>query len=233
MRGLLARLARRPPGPDAYPEGPVRDLAAATPDPDAPLAGAGLLAVDLETTGLDPERDAVVAVGWVPVVDGAVLLGEARHRVVSPPPGTPVGDSATLHGLTDDDLAHAPPLADVLPELLAALRGRALLAHHAPVELGFLGRAVRTTYSCGLPATTVDTMRLQHRLLAGGHGEVPPGALRLDGCRRHFGLPRYRAHDALTDALATAELLLAQAAELARRRDRPLTLADLGAARQG
>ena len=177
--------------------------------------------------------DAVVAVGWVPVVDGSVLLGEARHRVVRPPGGTQVGDSAALHGITDDALAHAPPLADVLPELLAALCGRVLLAHHAPVELGFLGRAVRTSYGCDLPVTTVDTMRLQHRLLAGGHGEVPPGALRLDGCRRHFGLPRYRAHDALTDALATAELLRAQAAELGRRRDRPLTLADLGATRQG
>jgi DNA polymerase III subunit epsilon len=143
-----------------------------------------------------------------------------------------VGDSAVLHGLTDDKLASAPTLVDVLPDLLAALHGRVLLAHHAPIELGFLARAVSAAYGARLPLTVVDTLSLQHRLVVGSHGEVAPGALRLNAARRHFGLPRYTAHRAVTDAIATGELVLAQAAELAHRLGHEPTLADLSPIRR-
>jgi DNA polymerase-3 subunit epsilon len=224
---------RRPPDPHAYPPGPVRDLAAAPPAPSTtPVADVDLLAVDFETTGLNLRKDHVLAVGWVPVSSGQVVLGGAFEAVVRPPSGVEVGDSATVHGLTDDELASAPTLADVLPDLLAALHGRVLLAHHAPIELGFLTAAAQAVYGARLPLIAVDTMSVQHRLVAGGHEEAAPGLLRLNAARRHFGLPRYSAHRALTDAIATAELLLAQAAELAHRLGREPTLADLSPIRR-
>jgi DNA polymerase-3 subunit epsilon len=76
-------------------------------------------------------------------------------------------------------------------------------------------------------------MTLQRRLIVGGDGEPPPGSLRLDAARRRFGLPRYAAHRAATDAVATAELLLAQVAELGSRLGREPTLADLSPERLG
>lgn len=228
MERWWARRDRRPPDPRSYPAGPVRDLAEAPPPRSTtPVWKVDFLAVDLETTGLNPRRDHVLAVGWVPVTGGQVLLGGAQEEVVRPPAGVDVGDSATVHGLTDDQLASAPTLADVLPALLAALHGRILLAHHAKIELEFLARAVRTAYDTRLPLTAVDTLSLQHRLMVGSHGEIAPGVLRLDAARRHYGLPRYSAHRALTDAIATAELLLAQAAELRHRLGHAPTLADL------
>lgn len=217
------------PDPEAYPPGPVRDLAtAAVPHPQTPVSEVDFLAVDLETTGLKPVEDHVLAAAWVPVRGGAVVLAGAHETAVRPPRGTVVGESATVHGLTDDLLAAAPELDDVLPGLLGALRGRVLLAHHAPLELGFLEAASRRLYGVGLPLVAVDTLALQHRLVAGAaQGEVAPGVLRLDAARRHFGLPRYPAHHALTDAIATAELFLAQVAELAHRSGGEPTLADL------
>ena len=76
-------------------------------------------------------------------------------------------------------------------------------------------------------------MVLQRRLVVRGHGEPPRGALRLDAARAGFGLPRYSAHRAATDALATAELLIAQVAELGSRLRREPTLADLSPRRVG
>jgi DNA polymerase-3 subunit epsilon len=146
---------------------------------------------------------------------------------VRPPEGVSVGESATIHGLTDDGLAGAWSMEDALPQLLEALRGRVLVAHHAPLELGFLTHAVRAVYGAGLPVTAVDTMQVQHGLVADPQGDVPPGALRLDAARRDHGLPRYTAHRASIDAIATAELLLAQVAELAHRLGRAPTLGDL------
>jgi DNA polymerase-3 subunit epsilon len=229
----LARGRRGHPDPRDYPAGPVRDLAAAPPaGPTTPVGDLDLLAVDVETTGLRPRRDHVLAVGWVPVTSGEVVLGWAREVPVRPPSGIEVGASATLHGLTDDVLASAPPVADALPGLLAALHGRVLLAHFAPIELDFLARAVRAAYGARLPVTAVDTLALHQRLLGGSHAELPPGTLRLDAARRHFGLPRYSAHRAVTDAIATGELLLAQTAELEHRMGRPPTLADLSPVRR-
>jgi DNA polymerase-3 subunit epsilon len=161
-----------------------------------------------------------------------VVLGGARQVAVRPPSGIEVGASATLHGLTDDVLAGAPPLSATLPALLAALHGRVLLAHFAPIELQFLARAARAAYGARLPVTAVDTLVLQQRILGGSPGEVPPGVLRLDAARRHFGLPRYSAHRPVTDAIASGELLLAQAAELEQRLGHPPALADLSPVRR-
>ena len=115
----------------------------------------------------------------------------------------------------------------MVPELRAALHGRVLVAHHAPIEIGFLDHAFGEGQADQPPLHVVDTMTLQRRLLVRRHGEPPPGALRLDAARRRFGLPRYSAHRAATDAIATAELLLAQVAELGSRLGREPTLADL------
>lgn len=181
-----------------------------TPDDRTPLDRLSLLAVDLETTGLSPARDQVLAVGWVPV-DGARidLSGGQRHVVLRDDPG----DAVTIHGLTHDDLEEGRPLAEVLAELRRALSGRVLLAHHAPFELAFLDAAFRTVGERPALPPAVCTLDLQRRLLA-RHGEVRPGDLRLWSARERHGLPVTTAHDALGDALACAELYLAQTAEL-------------------
>ena len=59
------------------------------------------------------------------------------------------------------------------------------------------------------------------------------GSLRLDAARRTHGLPRYASHHALTDAVAAAELLLAQVAELEQRLGREVLLRDLTPKRSG
>lgn len=181
-----------------------------TPDDRTPLATLPLLAVDLETTGLSAGRDKVLAVGWVPV-DGARidLSGARRHVVRHDDPG----DAVTIHGLTHDDLEQGRPLDEVLAELRQALAGRAFLAHHAPFDVAFLDAAFRSVGERPPQPPVVCTLVLQRRLLS-RHGEIPRGALRLWRARAGYGLAPAKAHDALNDAIACAELYLAQSAEL-------------------
>ncbi len=227
-----AKLSRdTPPGPlKDYFDAPIDRL-------DTPLRSAGLLAVDIETTGLDPRRDIVLAMGWVPIDGLTIRLGGARNLVVRPPsargrrgaaiPGSAlatggVGQSAAVHGLTDDVVAHGVPLDAALDELLTALTGRVLVAHFVTIERDFLDAACRAIHGRPLPLTLIDTLELQRLIVGGPEGHVRQGALRLAAAREHFGLPRYRAHDALTDALACGELLLAQVAHLGNGGDAPL-----------
>jgi DNA polymerase-3 subunit epsilon len=193
------------------------------------------LALDVETTGLDPRTDHLLSVGWVPVVGREIVLAGACELTIRPPDDVDVGASATFHRLTDDQVSDAAPLSEVLPRLLDALHGRVLLAHHAPLELGFLAEATLAAYGARPAVTAVDTLALQHRLLPAHHAHHPDtdGSLRLDAVRRTYGLPRYTAHHALTDALAAGELLLAQVAELERRLGREAVLRDLSPARSG
>lgn len=189
-----------------------------TPDDRTPLTTLPLLAVDVETTGLSSQRDHLLAVGWVPVNGGRIDLSGARRHVIR---HDDPGEAVTIHGLTHDDLANGLPLTEVLAELREALAGRVLLAHHAPFDLAFLGAAFRTTDEPPPRPPVVCTLVLQRRLLS-RHGEIPRGALRLWRARAHYGLPPAKAHDALGDAIACAELYLAQSAELAAGRSRRL-----------
>jgi DNA polymerase-3 subunit epsilon len=183
-----------------------------SPDDRTGVEELRLLAVDLETTGLSPERDRVLAVGWVPVDGTRIdLSGARRHVVRRDDPGTAV----TIHGLTHDDLEVGQPLEEVLAALREALSGRVLLAHYAEFDLAFLDAAYRSVGEPPLRPLDVCTQDLQRRLLE-RHGDVPPDALRLWRARKRYGLPPTKAHDALGDALACAELYLAQVAELGR-----------------
>ena len=197
--------------------GPLRDyLEVALPGLGTPLADLRLLAVDIETTGLDPRRDRVLSIGWVPVDCGRSLLGGAGRVVVRDEGGAGgVGQSATVHGLTDDTLAGGVPLEDAVARLLEALAGRVLLAHFARIETGFLASACERAWGLGCRASSSTPSSSSGARWPGLGAATGPGALRLWAARERRGLPVYRAHEALTDALACAELYLAQCAELA------------------
>lgn len=206
--------ARRAAAARAAEPGAYRDyLRVPVDDPRADWRQGHYLAVDLELTGLDERADEILSIGFIPI-DGPDLVHEGAEHVLVAPEGE-VGQSAGIHGLTDDRLAAGVPLAEAMTVLLSALGGRTLVAHHAPVEVGFLGRACERLHGAPLLTRAVDTMALQRRVLRiRSDAEVRPGVLRLQASRDHFGLPRYRAHEALTDAISAGELFLAQAAHL-------------------
>lgn len=216
------------------PEGGLRRyFETASPADSTPVGQLPLLAVDVETTGLDPRRDRVLAVGFVPVDGDRIVLGGAGSTLLrSAVDGVEggVGQSAIVHGITDDEAAEGIPVEQALDILFDALTGRVLLAHFSRIEIDFLGALCRRTYGVRLPLVAVDTLGLQRRAMGAGIGngftaDPHPDDLRLWGAREQYGLPRYRAHDALVDAVACAELYLAQVAELGQRGAR--TLRDL------
>jgi DNA polymerase-3 subunit epsilon len=170
--------------------------------------------LDLETGGLDPRKDAILAVGMVPIREGTIRLGRAYCTLVRPDSAGGIDpDSVKAHQLVWGEVREAPPIREVLPEIDERLREGVLLLHHRALDLGFLQRAYR---ECGLrwprPAV-VDTVDLlvrasEQRLRREPHLPRELPALNLTRVRRQYGLPEYQAHDALTDAIATAELFL-------------------------
>ena len=191
---------------------PADFYAAGFPGDETPASELRLLSLDFETTGLDATRDQVLSIGFVPVDGDTIALGGAAHRVLKVT--TEVGQSAVFHGITDDQIASGTPVEDAVADTLAALSGRAMLAHFAKIETDFLSLLCERLYGAPLVVPVVDTLVLQDRLVNRGFDdESLAGQLRLWNARTRYGLPVYKAHNALTDAVATAELYLAQVAE--------------------
>ncbi|GAB2497472.1 DNA polymerase III PolC-type [Corynebacterium atrinae] len=187
---------------------------APSPGPATALDDLPLLAVDVETTGLKPDKHELVSIGWVPVNGPTIDLSGAGYVVLRGVEGFSVGSSATIHHLTDDQIAAGVPAADALALMLEALQGRVLLAHFAAMETGFLSAATKKHFGAELEVPVVDTFAIERRHME-RMGTYPRGEdLRLARVRTRYGLPSYHNHNALTDALACAEQYLAHRANL-------------------
>lgn len=189
----------------------MSDLAASPlPPGDAKAGSIEFVCLDIETSGLDTNTAELLSVGWVVVRDLRIPLSSAK-RLIARPEGD-VGDSATVHGLTDTAVASGQPIGNVVDAVVAALAGRVLVVHHAGLDKVLLDRLCRARYGCALPVPVLDTLALAHARQQRRHHEAGRDSLRLGALRERYGLPRYAAHDCLVDALATAELLLAMLA---------------------
>ncbi|TDT44492.1 DNA polymerase-3 subunit epsilon [Halospina denitrificans] len=174
-----------------------------------PWNEASWLAVDLETTGLDPRTGYVISIGWVAIEGGSIQLNTARHLLIDS--RNLVGDSATIHHIRDSDRSEGVDLPAALRMLARALNGRIALMHHSPLDTGFLRSALKEQFGFDWFHPTADTLELEKKRLFQREQNMPRHALRLNTCRERYGLPDSQAHNALEDALATAELFLAWA----------------------
>ncbi len=175
------------------------------------------LVVDAEMSSLDVNEGELLSVGWVIVEQGAISLSSARHYLVQAERS--VGQSATIHNLRDCDIEHAEPKAVVLQRFLDAAAGRVLVAHNAVLDLAYLNRVSRREFNAPVLMPVVDTMVQERLLMQRREQAIKAGDLRLQSCRDRYGLPPLPAHNAMLDALATAELLLAMAAHRSAGRD--------------
>jgi DNA polymerase-3 subunit epsilon len=172
-----------------------------------------IVSLDFETTGLDPKSDRLLSYGLVKIEHGAINLSTAKHEYIFSGRSIPES-SVVIHHITDDQVSDGQPLSILLPELLDLLKGRVMLVHFARIEQGFLDAACRKIYGSPFIQPTIDTLVLAQRLLSLRNYTIRADRLRLFHLRDDYNLPRYKAHNALKDALTTAELLLALAVEI-------------------
>ena len=194
------------------PEGPLRNfLAVPFPDSACPLDKASVLAVDFETTGLDPATDQILSVGFIGMESNEIVLSSAWHQIVKAS-GDLTEENVVIHQITDDAKLQGDSLESVVSELLNALAGKVMLVHFARIEKTFLQRACKQLYGMAPVFPIIDTFALARKRLDRGQVAFDPSKLRLSNLRDWHGLPHHHAHNALNDALATAELLMAEVA---------------------
>ena len=181
---------------------------------DRDWRAADFVALDFETTEVDPRRAAPLSVGWIVVRDGRVRMATAGYHVIDHAGHVPVA-SMRVHGLLPDDVAAGLPVAVVAARLRAVLTDRVVVvAHGAWIEQALLLRM--DVERRPLVDTLAAVRRIDER-----EGHVR-GSVTLSAVARRFGVPPLRAHHAFGDALTTALLLITIAGRLERERGRCL-----------
>ncbi|MFQ3236142.1 MAG: DNA polymerase-3 subunit epsilon [Paraglaciecola sp.] len=207
---ILAKTSTYPALKAFYEAGVVP---ASTPISDVPM-----VALDFETTGLDPNRDSIISIGLVPMSMSRIRCNAAKHWIIKPETRLR-STSVVVHGITHSAVADAPDFSTLIDTLLARLQGKMVVVHHSPIERGFLDAALKRHIHEGIAFPVIDTMALEARFnrtmrqtLWRSLTARKPASIRLPDSRARYHLPYYRQHQALTDAVACAELLQAQCA---------------------
>ena len=165
-------------GAAPVPDWPARfaELAAAARDPrlrafyaagavagDTPRKDVPMVAIDVETTGLDPARDEIVSIGVVPM-DAACIRSSASRYWVVRPRAELHPESVTIHAITHAQIEAAPDFGAIIDELLPALAGQVVVVHCREIERAFLDLALKARIGEGLEFPVIDTMELEARL---------------------------------------------------------------------
>lgn len=192
------------------PTGALKEfLSVPFPEPSTPFNQVSILSVDFETTGLHAISDKLLSIGFVGLKNGQIKLGESYHQIINTQQRLKQ-DNVLIHRITDAKQAEGLPLEAVVEALLKALAGKVMLVHFARIEKQFLQQACLELYGLAPIFPIIDTLTLAKRRLDKYDVAYDPSELRLSNLRKHYRLPNHFAHNALNDAVATAELLLAQ-----------------------
>ncbi len=168
-------------------------------DLDSPLSQVTFVVLDVETTGGSPAMASLTEVAAARY-RGGELLG-TYQTFVRPDERIPPLITA-LTGISDAMVADAPRAGEILPSFLEFLGGAVVVGHNVRFDLSFLNHALEATDRDRLTNATVDTLALARRMLRDAVPNCKLGTL-----AAFLHLPHRPAHRALTDVLATGDLL--------------------------
>jgi DNA polymerase-3 subunit epsilon len=101
-----------------------------------------LLALDVETTGIEPEDGhRIIEIACVEIVDSKTAIRSMYHTYIYP--NRLVGNSEKIHGITDDFLQDKPQFSAIAKEFLSYIEGATLVIHNAEFDLGFLNNELQ------------------------------------------------------------------------------------------
>jgi DNA polymerase-3 subunit epsilon len=210
LNSLFGCEARRKRLLKKVPKGALYDfLSVPFPSEATCLADLPILSVDFETTGLNAITDKLLSVGFVSIDKRQIKLGSCYHQIINTKCSLDAGN-VIIHQITDQQKSQGQPLRTVVEALLSALAGKVMLVHFARIEKQFLKQACIELYGVCPPLLILDTLTIAKRKLDQRDIAYDPQELRLSALRHKYNLPNHFAHNALNDAIATAELLLAQ-----------------------
>lgn len=198
---VFGRYLRRP-APHGRWNGPVH----------TPLERLPMVAIDCETTGLDPRRDRIVSFAAIRIDEGLQVAEQPLLDLLIDP-GVDISPRATaIHGIGREQLAGAPSFADAFGRIAEALSGAVVVGHFVGFDLAILGREAARVARRWQEPPSFDTASLAAAM---GHA---PEHVDLGDLLGRLGIEqRGRRHSAAGDARMAADLFVGLAHRLIGR----------------
>lgn len=168
---------------------------------NVPLTQTRCVVVDVETTGLNLMQDRLISIGAVAVVNGKIDLADSFYVVLQQQAASAKGN-ILLHGIGNTAQLEGVPPAEALLDFLEYLGKAPLVAFHVTFDETMIRRALRDYLGFSLKHPWLDMAYVMP-------GLNPPLAHKyraLDDWLAHFDIRIDVRHNALADALATAQL---------------------------
>lgn len=155
----------------------------------------GYVVIDLETTGLDSERDEILELGAIRVIDHEIT---ERFSALIRIAGNLPAEITALTGITEEQVrTEGEELAPALERFWAFVGQSPMVGHNLRFDRAFLGKA---SAAVGIPVPSVacwDTLAVARRRVHDVEDH------RLETLAAYFGIEQEKRHRALADSITT------------------------------
>ena len=182
------------------------------PRQDEPISTSRVVVVDVETSGLNTAKDHLIAIGAVAVAHGRIQLDDSLEIVLQQTKESEK-ENILIHGIGGTVQREGTPPIDALLTFLEYLGKDPLIAFHVAFDQAMIDRALKQFLGLKFEHAWADLAYIAPAL----HPRIARSTRALDDWMRLFGIGNYARHNALADALATAELFLALQPKLAQQ----------------
>ncbi len=179
---------------------------------DLPVGEARYVVVDVETSGLNLMEDRLISIGAVAVVNGKIDFGDSFYAVLQQQAASGKRN-ILLHGIGTAAQLEGEPPADALLDFLDYLGKSPLVAFHVTFDETMIRRAMREHLGLSLRHPWLDLAYV----MPGLNPALARKYRALDHWIAHFGIRIDARHNALADALATAQLFQVAHAQALRK----------------
>jgi len=163
--------------------------------------------VDLETTGINVRSDEILAIGIVPMIGTRILLGNAYYSLVKPKRFKI--DSIKFHGLDPKKLKQARCFDELAGEVYDRIKDSVIVGYSVEIDYKFLKREL-SRFGYNLDVKTLDVLQVEYLLSK----KLIWEDLSLDALAKRYGIGHYCRHNALADAIITAQIFQIQLLKL-------------------
>ena len=183
------------------------------PEPvDVAPASARFVVADVESTGLDTFNDRLIAIGAVTIDAGKIEIGRSFYRVLRQAESSS-RENILVHGIGGTEQRAGEDPVEALLAFLEFAGRSSLVGYHAAFDAAMIGRATVKHLGVRFKQPWVDLAYVAPALMRTA-GNRDQG---LDDWLLRFGIEAFSRHDAVADAFATAQLLLAVLAHAAAK----------------
>lgn len=151
------------------------------------------ICMDCETTGLDVDKDRIIEIAITKFTFNEVL--EEFETLVHPERSIPE-ESIKIHHITDEMVAHAPLMRDVLPRALELIGNHIIVGHGVKFDVDMVSKAAERS---GIESKIIHNPILDTLRMARLYGESPINSLQQ--LRMHFNIEEEGAHRAMSDVI--------------------------------